>query len=358
MDGTVVLGVQPGENRETEMKALVVGGGSIGRRHLRNLKTLGAEHLGLVETDASRRQAVADELSIVGFSRLQDGLNWTPDFVVVATPTHLHAEQTSEIVRAGLPVFVEKPLSHTEAGLSEIARLVESNKIVSLVGCNMRFHPGPVKVKQLLDERRLGKILFARIHAGSYLPDWRPNRDYRCNYSARVETGGGCILDCIHEIDLARWYLGEVASVFCSAGHLSSLEIETEDVAILLCRHAGGAMSEIHLDYVQRTYERGCQIVGELGSIFWEFNAGAVRWYDAARKQWTTFPQPETWEINQMYVDEMKHFLECLAEQRPTTLPIPEAAALMQVVFAAKDSSAQGKAISVGTAAARGVAVK
>lgn len=340
------------------MRALVVGGGSIGRRHLRNLKTLGAESLGLVETDVSRCEAVADELSVVSFSRLRDGLEWAPNLVVAATPTHLHAEQTLEIVRAGFPVFVEKPLSHAEAGLSEICELVESKKIVSLVGCNMRFHPGPVKVKQLLEEGRLGKILFARVHTGSYLPDWRPHTDYRRNYSARVETGGGCILDCIHEIDLARWYLGEVDSVFCAATHLSSLEIETEDVAILLCRHAGGAISEIHLDYVQRTYERGCQIVGELGSVFWDFNAGAVRWYDAASREWTTFPQLETWEVNQMYVDEMKHFLECLAEQRPTTLPIPEAAALMQVVFAAKDSSAQGKMISVGAAAITGVAVK
>ncbi len=340
------------------MRALVVGGGSIGRRHLRNLKTLGVESLALVETDLSRRQAVADELSLVGFSRLQDGLDWSPNVVIVATPTNLHTEQTLEVVRAGFPIFVEKPLSHTQAGLPEIAQLVESQKIASLVGCNMRFHPGPVKVKQLLEEGRLGRVLFARVHTGSYLPDWRPNTDYRRNYSARVETGGGCILDCIHEIDLARWYLGEVDSVFCSSAHLSSLEIATEDVAVLLCRHARGAISEIHLDYVQRTYERGCQIVGELGSIFWDFNAGAVRWYDAASKQWTTFPQPENWEVNQMYVDEMKHFLDCLAEQRPTTLPIPEAAALMQIVFAAKDSSAQGKMISVGGVAVRGVAVK
>ena len=104
-----------------------------------------------------------------------------------------------------------------------------------------------------------------------------------------------------------------------------------------------GAISEIHLDYVQRTYERGCQIVGELGSIFWDFNAKAVRWYDAANKEWTTYAPPETWEINQMYVDEMKHFLDCLRNGVATTLPIPAAAAVMRIVFAAKTSSAQGK---------------
>ena len=231
--------------------------------------------------------------------------------------------------------------------LAELADVVERKKLVSLVGCNMRFHPGPVKVKQLLDEGRLGKILFARIHAGSYLPEWRPNSDYRDNYAARVETGGGCILDYIHEIDLARWYLGEVKSVFCSAGHLSSLEIETEDVAALVCQHNSGAISEIHLDYVQRTYERGCQIVGELGSIFWDFNAKAVRWYSAGNKEWTTYAQPETWDINQMYVDEMRHFLDCLVGQRPTTLPIPEAVALMRVAFAAKTSSQDGRMIAI-----------
>ena len=179
------------------------------------------------------------------------------------------------------------------------------------------------------------------------MPEWRPGSDYRENYAARVETGGGCILDYIHEIDLARWYLGEVRSVFCSAGHLSSLEIETEDVAVLVCRHAGGAMSEIHLDYVQRTYERGCQIVGELGSIFWDFNEKTVRWYNGADKKWTTYAQAETWDVNQMYVDEMKHFLDCMEERSATALPIPEAAAVMRIVFAAKASSESAKMIAL-----------
>jgi predicted dehydrogenase len=332
------------------MKALVVGGGSIGSRHLRNLRKLGIEHLSLAETDSARREAAAAALLVTGFSSLHQGLEWSPDVVVVATPTHLHVEQTLQVVRGGFPVFVEKPLSHTAAGVAELADVVEKKRLTSLVGCNMRFHPGPAKVKKLLEQEALGKILFARIHTGSYLPEWRPESDYRQNYAARIETGGGCVLDCIHEIDLARWYLGEMESVYCCAGHLSSLEIETEDVAVLVCRHASGAISEIHLDYVQRTYERGCQIVGELGSVSWDFNSKAVRWYNAGKMEWATYLQPEAWEVNQMYVDEMKHFLECLERKRSTTLPIPEAAALMRVVFAAKASSEQGRMAHVAGA--------
>ena len=324
------------------MKALIVGGGSIGKRHLENLKVLGVERLALAETNAERRRCLAEQLEAGEFPDIREGLEWAPDFVVLATPTHLHAEQAAQVLCRGFDLFVEKPLCHTPEALAELSELADRKRVVSLVGCNMRFHPGPAKVKELLEQGRLGKLLFARIHAGSYLPDWRPETDYRQNYAAREVTGGGCILDCVHEIDLARWYLGDVQEVFCVAGHLSSLDISTEDVAALICTHCNGAISEIHLDYVQRSYERGCQIVGERGSIFWDLPGKQVRWFDAESNRWTCFSQPENWQINEMYVDEMRHFLECVRGRKQSELPIPEAAAVMQIAFAAK-ASARGR---------------
>jgi predicted dehydrogenase len=159
--------------------------------------------------------------------------------------------------------------------------------------------------------------------------------------------GGGCLLDCIHEIDLARWYLGEVTQVFCAAGQLSSLELEVEDVAALICKHADGALSEIHLDYVQRTYERGCQIVGERGSIFWDYKEGCVRWFDSGKDAWNTYAQPDGWGANQMYLDELTHFLDCVRAGKTTTLPVPEALEVMRIVFAAKASIDAGALMQV-----------
>ncbi len=329
------------------MKGLVVGCGSIGKRHLQNLKSLGVSDLGVVESDAERRECTARELGVATFSALGDGLRWSPDFAVIATPTHLHIEQALEVASHGSALFVEKPLSHVCAGISDLARAVKRHGLVSMVGCNMRFHPGPRKVKELIEEGRLGKILTARIHVGSYLPAWRPGNDYRTNYAARAETGGGCILDCIHEIDLARWYLGEVVDVFCRAGHLSSLEIATEDVAVLVSRHSSGALSEVHLDYVQRTYERGCQIAGADGSLFWDFREKQVRWYDAASDNWTTYEQSAGWQLNQMYIDEMRHFLDCVGERKETILPVAEAVRVMDLVFAAKQSASEGRVIAL-----------
>jgi predicted dehydrogenase len=330
------------------MKGLVVGCGSIGNRHLRNLRVLGVGELGVVESDEVRRQRAADELGVAAFAQFSEGLNWCPDFVVVATPTDLHVPQAREAATRGFHLFIEKPLSHTPAGISELSDAVQVRGLVSMVGCNMRFHPGPRKVKELLEKGRLGKVLCARIHAGSYLPNWRPGADYRSNYAAREECGGGCILDCVHEIDLARWYLGDVADVYCAADHISSLEIATEDVAVLVCRHSSGALSEVHLDYVQRSYERGCQIAGEAGSIFWDFRDKRVRWYDAASDNWTTFEQPAGWQLNQMYLDEMGHFLDCVPAHRPTVQPVSEAAAVMQIVFAAKTSAREGRKVAIG----------
>lgn len=325
------------------MKVLVIGGGSIGKRHLANLRMLGLTDLALVEPDAERRGLVCSEVGAAGFGTEDEGLRWRPEAVVVASPSHLHVRHALAASERGCHLFVEKPLSHTDEGLNDLAASVERKGIVSLVGCNMRFHPGPAKVKELLGRQAIGRLLFGRLHTGSYLPGWRPWQDYRGSYSARRDMGGGCILDCIHEIDLARWYGGEVDEVFCVADHRSSLEIETEDYAFLLCRHANGATSEVHLDYCQRTYERGCQIVGEKGSIFWDFRLRTVRWYDAEMDRWSDFPEPDGWELNRMYVEEMAHFLACVERGTPTTLPIGDAVNVMRVAFAAKRSSLSGR---------------
>jgi predicted dehydrogenase len=329
------------------MKGLVVGGGSIGKRHLQNLITLGVEQVGLCEIDPDLLWSLTGSLGLPGFPSLDRGLEWGPDFVVVATPTHLHAEQSLAVARAGIDFFVEKPVTHTPEYQWEVSESVNQQRLITLVACNMRFHPGPAKIKQLLSEHRLGKVLFARIYCGSHLPDWRPGSDYRQNYAASNQTGGGCILDCIHEIDLVHWYLGEVSDVCCMAGHLSSLEIETEDVAALICRHTSGALTEIHLDYVQRTYERGCRIVGELGSIAWDFKAGRVTLYDNEGSQERAFPQPSNWQLNEMYLEEMKHFLGCIQTRSQTVLPVSEAISVMQTAFAAKESAHKSRVISI-----------
>jgi predicted dehydrogenase len=319
-------------------KILVVGCGSIGRRHLRNLKILGVEQL-LAFDPAPENLAIArQETDAQIFESFETALAQKPDVCFVCSPSSLHVEHALEAARDNCHLFVEKPLSHDLDGVEDLVSEIERRKLISLVGCNMRFHPGPARVKKLLLENAVGKVVFAQIYAGSYLPEWRPATNYRESYSGRRDLGGGAILDCIHEIDLAFWYAGAAVEVFGTAETLS-LPIETEDTAFLLLRHQNGVRSEIHLDYVQRTYERGCRIVGEAGTIFWDFREKAVRLYRAADKTWETFAQAEDWEINQMYLDETRHFLDCLQTGEETICPVRQAAEVLKIALAAKTSA-------------------
>lgn len=333
------------------LRALVVGGGSIGLRHFRNLKALNVHTVGILESDADCQKALEAE-GINVFPAIESALASKPDFAVIAVPTHLHVQIAAPLVQNGIHVFIEKPLSHTIDGIEDLASEAERRKLVTLVGCNMRFHPGPAKVKELIVGNKVGRIHFAQLQCGSFLPEWRPNRDYRKLYSSRSDMGGGCVLDGIHEIDLARWFLGDVKEVFCRTEKISSLEIDVEDMASIVCKHESGPVSEIHLDYFQRTYERGCRIVGENGTIFWDFRQKQVRWYDAATDQWTNFEQKPDWDTNQMYLDEMRHFIQCVQDRKPSTHPISEAIEVTRIALAAKSSSQSRTYVTPGGKAA------
>src|SRR5262249_44881068 len=151
--------------------------------------------------------------------------------VLVTAPTHLHVPLAREAAAHGCDLFIEKPLSHSWDGVEELRHEVRRRGLVTMVGCNMRFHPGPARVHELLRRGAIGRPLAARIFTGSYLPDWRPGTDYRKSYSASSERGGGVLLDCIHEIDLALWYFGPARLAAAVAAPAETIGLDVEGVA-------------------------------------------------------------------------------------------------------------------------------
>ena len=330
------------------MRVLVLGCGSIGRRHIKNLRTLGVDDLIAFDPNADQLKAVSAQFKVMPVESLEQAWSREPQVAVITAPTSFHGPLALNCASHQCHIFVEKPLSHTWEGIERLLELVKENDLISLVGCNMRFHPGLVTVKNLLEDQAVGTVIATRIEVGHYLPDWHPGEDYRRSYSARNELGGGVILDAIHEIDYSRWLLGEVLGVYCLAGKLSGLEIDTEDTAAILLRFSSGVFGEVHLDYIQRCYSRTCQIIGEEGTIHWDYSTGQVRWYSARTKRWKVFSNPPDWEPNQMYMDEMKHFLRCLEGQERSVVDAWEGARALQVALAAKQSAQQNQWLAVG----------
>jgi predicted dehydrogenase len=329
------------------LRFLVIGCGSIGKRHIRNLKTLGAGEIAAFDLKPERRNE-AGSLGARAIDDLAEAWSWKPDVALVTVPNSLHLPLALEAARRDCHLFIEKPLSHRLEGVDDLLKAVSERRLVTLVGCNMRFHPGLRKIKALIEEGAVGRIVAARVEGGQYLPDWHPWEDYRNGYSARSDLGGGIILDGVHEIDYLRWMLGEVGAVACFAGRLARLEIDTEDTAAILLRFLSGAIGEVHMDYVQRVYSRNCQIIGDEGTIRWAYTSGDVCWYSAAARDWEIFPNPPEWEANQMYLDEMRHFLKCLAREEKPLADVREGKRTLQVAVAAKASSACGEMIQLG----------
>ena len=226
--------------------------------------------------------------------------------------------------------------------------IVRDKNIIVLGGFNLRYHPSLIKIKEILEtEQLIGKVVSARVQCGQYLPDWHPYEDYRKGYSARSELGGGILLDGIHEIDYLRWFLGEAKEVFAFIDKLSSLEIDTEDTVEMLIRYESGVIGEVHLDYIQRAKSRTCEIIGEEGSIVWDINKARVELYRAEDKKWEIFPLREDFEYNDLYIDEIKYFIECIEKGEKAYPDEIDGKKVLEIAIAAKKSSQNGILVKI-----------
>jgi predicted dehydrogenase len=329
------------------MRLLILGAGSIGRRHLRNARALGHQIAAVLDPDPRQRaevSALADADALVTGDEAA-ALAVAADAALVCSPPHRHLDQARAALARGLHVLVEKPLAHALDGTAELVASAAAGRRTVLVGCNLRFLPSLGLVKRLLDEGRIGAPLALRAHFGYSLPHWRPHTDYRQGYGARRAMGGGIILDAIHELDYARWLLGEPCEVFCYAGKVSSLEIETEDTADVLLRFDGGVTGNVHLDYLRPTYRRGCELVGGEGLITWDYTSRTVHVYGKDDRWHEMFEEPGDPDRNDMYVEELRHFVECVERGTPPLLDAAGGRRVLEIALAARTSAAEGRPV-------------
>ena len=325
--------------------AFIIGCGSIGERHAKNLNSLGV-NISVFDIDKQKQQEVASKVNAESHNSVEEGLAESPDMTFICTPSNHHISPAQQAAEAGCDLFVEKPLSNDAEGVEDLVETVENKNLISMIGCNYRFHPAIQKVKQLIDDRYIGDIVSARIEMGSYLPDWHPWEDYRDMYSSK-EGVGGILLDAIHGINYGRWFFGAEELVTGLLSYDSSLEIETEDTVNLITRYENNVQCEYHFDYLQRTPIRSGQITGDVGSIRWGGVKKSVRRYDLEKDDWITEETYDNWNINQMYINMLEHFLHCVTEHESTTSPIKDGWKDLQLVLAAKKSSDQGKHIQL-----------
>lgn len=340
------------------MKFLVVGLGSIGQRHVRNLRTLLGSSAEIVAYRVQRTSpTLTDKLTVEAQSDVEQkydvsvvttldaGLAMKPDAVLVCNPTSLHMSVALAAADAGCHLFLEKPVSHSGEQVQELIDTVESRGLVNLVGYQFRFHPCLLRLESLLRHGAIGSVIAVRIEQGEYLPGWHPYEDYRQTYASRAELGGGVILSQIHELDYAYWLFGLPKRLFALGGHLSDLEIDVEDTASILmeCVVDGRPIPvHVHEDYLQRPPTRTCEVIGSAGKIFTDLYALTVTHYGldgevAAYESFAGF------ERNELFLDEMRHFLACIAGDETSRVTVKDGAQSLRMALAAKASLATGR---------------
>lgn len=332
------------------MNLLVVGFGSIGRRHARNWASLGLGEVWLCR-QAGRAAPDSGGMEARVFPSPEAALAAGPDVVAVTNPTSLHVATARAAVDAGCHVLVEKPLGASLAGVADLLAAANRLQVQVMVGYNLRFHPGLARLRDLLHAGAIGRPLSARAEMGEYLPGWHPGEDYRPSYSGRVDLGGGPVLTFSHELDAICWLLGRPAKVSCLAARVSSLEITTEDVAEIAVQFAGGTLASVHVDYLRRPPRRSIEILGEDGILRWEYDENRLLVYAPATAECRIEAGDPRFERNDMFLAQSRAVAARVAGGTdPAESPLAtgsEGAAILALALGALRSAAEGRTINL-----------
>ena len=316
---------------------LIAGFGSAGRRHFDNLRALGCSNFVFYRT----YQSTISDPEIGAWpstANLDEALAHRPRMAIVSNPTAKHLEVAWAAAKAGCHLFIEKPLSHSLDHCQDLADLVRQRQLTTMIGCQFRFHPLLVSLREQLQAGRIGEVLGARAEWGEYLPDWHPWEDHRQAYSARSDLGGGVVLTLIHPIDYMLWLFGPVQDVHASIRCVPSLRTSAgDDWAEITLQFAGGVIGQVHLDYVQKPPVHQVRVWGDRGRATWDFHAGSLSW-EAMDGSVQTERVPEGFQRNTMFVDTIRHFLDAVRHRRSTAIPLEDGIAALDVALRAKRS--------------------
>jgi len=323
---------------------LIVGTGSVGKRHAKNLHALGCV-ISCFDPNAGRCAELAGEIELRGsyteFDRvLEDARSFQG--VVIASPPKFHVDQCLRLQAAGLPVLLEKPVSPAY----EDARRLRDAETRSplLLGYTWRWWKPLHRVRELLAQRAVGEIHHVRMSMSAHLADWHPWEDYRSFFMASRDLGGGALLDESHWIDLMLWFFGRPTHVFAQIAHISPLEIETDDNVDMLVTYPRTRVS-IHLDLYGRPHEKRIVFCGDGGTIAWTVDPNRVCIGKKAADEWEV--EPFTVERNDMFLDTAREFLGVIDGSPVRTCTIGEGIDVLRVVEAARRSSSTGQSVQL-----------
>ena len=322
---------------------LVVGFGSIGQRHYRNLSVLGYRNVAVYDVDAKKLK----DAGVRSVSSLTPATLSQFDVVLICNPTNLHVKTAHAALSAGCHVFIEKPLSHTSVGLMELKNIVTKSKRTAMVACNYRFNQGFVFLQDMLTKEKLGRAVSVRVAVGHDIAGSRKGVDYRKTYAANKKLGGGVILDSgSHAFDYLTTLFGMITRIHAEYGNIGPHPMNAEDYASIDVRFASRVSASIVLDYFSVSKRHSVEVQCERGMVKWDFPTNSVEWYDAkkGKLERKIFYKDKSKDEarNDMYLRELGYFFNLIQKKKSAISDISHALAVTNSLLISKR---QGKKI-------------
>jgi spore coat polysaccharide biosynthesis protein SpsF (cytidylyltransferase family)/predicted dehydrogenase len=297
-------------------KAIIVGSGSIGQRHIRNLKSLGVESIIALRSKKGHHKNLPSELKITEVKEWSEAAKFKPDIAIISNPTSLHLDAIRKVIPFVKGVFIEKPIADSLKGVEDVLRSLLKKNIVSFVGHNLLFHPIIKALSKFISSHEVGGLLNIQCQVGQWLPDWHPYEDYRNAYYARSDLGGGVSRTLIHEIHLITELAGPPVEVCSMLEKSDLLDLDVDVISNVMVRHESGCVSQVHLDYIQKPAHRSGLVTFERGWAAYDFNESRVVAQGENDQAPNIIWSDKDYDNNEMYLEQSRKFLEYVEEGR------------------------------------------
>ena len=297
-------------------RVLVVGLGSIGKRHVRVIRKLYPD---IKITVLRHKHCDDNDVEALGLyscvTTIEDSLAFQPDAAIIANPATKHLEVATPLAESGVHLLIEKPIAASSEGIQDLINLCKRKQIVLMTAYNLRFLPSLKEFRSQLQQEKIGILYLVRAEVGQYLPNWRPRSDYRTTVSAQKRLGGGVLLELSHEIDYLLWIFGSLRWVKSHVSKLSDLEIDVEDTANIILEfenQSGNRLTvTLNMDFIRHDTTRQCLVVGEKGSLRWDGTVGEVQYFPEGGKKWEVLYSSMPGR-DYTYEEEIKYFFSSI----------------------------------------------
>lgn len=329
------------------MKILMIGLGSIGQRHLRNIRSIYGDSpeiiayrvKGLKRTFSDSMQIrenvdLESEYNVTSYFNLSDALSQSPEIAFISNVTKLHITCAIECAKAGCHLFLEKPLSDSMDGIDKLKEIVQHKKLKVFVGFQNRYNPAILQLKESIENGDIGTIISARSEVGERLSTMHAYENYKDTYMARNDLGGGVILNqMIHEIDYLRFIFGELNLKYASGSCENSLNIDVDDSCEAILR-SGNILISLHADFYRYP---PCRCVFVLGDKGWAkadliSNTFTLTVNDITHE--TTF---ENFTRNSMFISELKSFINSIQNDTAPEITLDDGIESLKISLQAKE---------------------